>query len=40
METKPCYASGPKFDPNDDCLAPIGERAWSSPIFISKQNSS
>ena len=37
IKTEPCYASGPKFNPNDDCLAPIGERAWSSPIFISNK---
>ena len=40
LKTAPCYASGPKFNPEDDCLAPIGERAWSSPIFISHENSS
>ena len=39
LKTQPCYASGSKFDPKDDCLAPIGERAWSSPIFISYENS-
>ncbi len=40
LKTVPCYASGPKFDPKDDCLAPIGERAWSSPIFITHENPS
>ena len=38
IKINPCYASGPKFDPEDDCLAPIGERAWSSPIFLNYQN--
>ena len=40
IKTRPCYASGEDFDPLDDCLAPIGERAWSSPIFLSKTNRS
>jgi len=34
IKTRPCYASGPKFDPSDEFLAPIEERAWSSPIFL------
>ena len=34
VKIRPCYASGPDFDPNDDCLAPVKERAWSSPIFL------
>lgn len=34
IKTRPCYASGPQFDPSDECLAPIEERAWSSPIFL------
>ena len=36
IKIKPCYASGEDFDPEDDCLAPVGERAWSSPMFLSK----
>ena len=34
IKIRPCYASGPNFDPEDDCLASVGERAWSSPIFL------
>jgi len=34
VAARPCYASGPDFDPQDDCLAPVQERAWSSPIFL------
>jgi hypothetical protein len=33
VEVRPCYASGPD-QATDDCLAPIAERAWSSPIFV------
>jgi hypothetical protein len=34
VTARPCFASGPDFDPEDECLAPVSERAWSSPIFV------
>ncbi len=34
VRPRPCYASGAR-DANDDCLAPVAHRAWSSPIFLS-----
>lgn len=33
VSVSPCYA-GRQTARNDDCLAPVLERAWSSPIFV------
>jgi len=33
VATTPCHANW-LGDPDDDCLAPVQERAWSSPIFV------
>ena len=34
IRSNPCSGSGHLTDYDDDCLAEIEERAWSSPIFV------